>query len=74
MKWETLKSGVLRSGDWFAKQYLLGWFFYRMVRTGQQGKGYETTTNYPQVEVGPVLTFEAGVILVEEIVASSPGS
>lgn len=44
--WETLKSGTLRNGNWHARPYATGWFFYNTTYTKQ---------------IGPFDTFEEGL-------------
>lgn len=43
--WETLKSGALRNGNWFASAYESGWYFVSMEHK----------------TLGPFKTFEDGV-------------
>lgn len=58
-QWVTLKSGVLRKGDLFAKEYPTGWYIVRLIKTGS-GPGYGSTENFGDV-VGPTKTFEEAV-------------
>jgi hypothetical protein len=58
--WEVLKSGVRKNGDWYACQYVTGWYFVVAVPHDSKGTGYDktnTTTNF----IGPFKTFEEGL-------------
>jgi hypothetical protein len=57
--WVVLKSGALRNGDWFASQYMTGWYF--VCSTSSAAYKPSSTAAVLHNNLGPFTSFEEGV-------------